>query len=259
MEPYEPEIMGAGIFDSARSFPGTAKTPVRAVRQYEVELFLASGGVSYIGAEAFPVRRGAVLLARPGDRRHSLLPVSARFLRFAPHHPAMEKMLSNLPRHFSGDFTDLLLPFFIAAEEASASADASAGVRRIRAICDLICTLDELAHSIENAPAVTAPAVRYMEEHYGEALNTGILASCCHLSETHFHRLFLKERHRTPGRYLSEVRLLAAKRLLAENVKPLSEVALLCGFSSQAYFTYCFRRQYGTTPAHYREEAAYRP
>ena len=259
MEIYEPKIFSIGIFDSARFFSGVTETPPRTVQQYEIELFLSHGGVSCVGEECFPVRQGAVLLASPGDERHSRLPVSARFLRFLPMHPGMEEVLNRLPHHFPEDCTDRLLPFFLAAEKAAVSQAPGAGLHRLRALCDLVCTLDELAHREMTAPTVTDPAVRYMEEHYAEALSVAMLAARCHLSETHFHRLFLSERNMTPVHYLTEVRLLAARRMLTEERKPISEIALLCGFSSQAYFTYRFRRRYAVSPARYREEAAYRP
>ena len=60
----------------------------------------------------------------------------------------------------------------------------------------------------------------------------------------------------TPHGYLTDRRIEKAKLWISEGRRPLAEIAHLCGFSSQAYFTKWFKRLVGVTPGEYR--AGYR-
>ncbi len=49
-----------------------------------------------------------------------------------------------------------------------------------------------------------------------------------------------------------DLRIAAAKRLLAESRLTISEVAEHCGFSDQSHFTRCFKDEVNLTPGHFR-------
>ncbi|MEJ1977757.1 MAG: AraC family ligand binding domain-containing protein [Acetobacteraceae bacterium] len=55
----------------------------------------------------------------------------------------------------------------------------------------------------------------------------------------------------SPHAYLVQIRLLAARRLLADGERPAA-VAMACGFADQSHLGRWFRRAYGLTPAAYR-------
>ena len=55
-----------------------------------------------------------------------------------------------------------------------------------------------------------------------------------------------------PHQYLLARRLARAKNLLRSSVLPISELALLCGFSSASHFNQRFRHAMGATPGQYR-------
>ena len=55
-----------------------------------------------------------------------------------------------------------------------------------------------------------------------------------------------------PHSYLTDRRIEKAKSWILERRRPLAEIALLCGFSFQAYFTKWFKRLVGVTPREYR-------
>jgi transcriptional regulator GlxA family with amidase domain len=43
--------------------------------------------------------------------------------------------------------------------------------------------------------------------------------------------------------------------MLTDAGRSLAEIAMAAGFSDQSHFTRCFRRQFGITPAAYRQAA----
>lgn len=86
---------------------------------------------------------------------------------------------------------------------------------------------------------------------HGVALQA--LADEVGLSRAHFSKAFRQSTGLAPHRYLIKRRIETARDRLVESDEPLSEIALSCGFSSQAHFTECFHREVGQTPLRYRQ------
>jgi AraC family transcriptional regulator, dual regulator of chb operon len=64
----------------------------------------------------------------------------------------------------------------------------------------------------------------------------------------------MQRHHRmTPVEFVTSVRLRHAAALLTSTPASVSEVAQRCGFSTQSYFTRCFRRTHGVSPREFRE------
>lgn len=61
----------------------------------------------------------------------------------------------------------------------------------------------------------------------------------------------------TPMKYLTQVRMSAAVKLLENTDDPVKEIADKCGFSDSFYFSNTFRRFYGVSPRTYRKDAAF--
>lgn len=77
---------------------------------------------------------------------------------------------------------------------------------------------------------------------------------CCHvgLSKSTLLRAFTKSKGVTPYRYLENIRIGAAKKLLEQGVAPI-DAALRTGFSDQSHFTNYFNRFIGLAPGIYRD------
>ena len=53
-----------------------------------------------------------------------------------------------------------------------------------------------------------------------------------------------------------EQRIKKSTNLLLTTNYSLTQIAFECGFSSQSYFSYVFKRHYGVSPSKYRTEYA---
>jgi AraC-like DNA-binding protein/mannose-6-phosphate isomerase-like protein (cupin superfamily) len=95
-------------------------------------------------------------------------------------------------------------------------------------------------------------ACAFMEEHFAQRI--GLEQICRHvgLSKSTLLRAFTKSKGVTPYRYLENVRIGQAKKLLEQGVPPV-EAALQTGFSDQSHFANLFSRFIGLTPGVYRE------
>ena len=123
-------------------------------------------------------------------------------------------------------------------------------------------TLHLLRNYSDGRPAVptmgglSARALRLARERIEAGIETGVsldeLAAEVGLSRSHFSRAFRQSTGRSAHRYLTERRIIRARAMLCRDEQSLVEIALRCGFSSQAHFTDSFRRATALTPLAFR-------
>ncbi len=114
---------------------------------------------------------------------------------------------------------------------------------------------DQVSVSLASQAAHTRPMHElqlWMMEHLDRALSVEALAERVGMSPRNFARVFAAEFGTTPARYLLQLRVEAARRLLEQTDKALVQVAKACGFRSVDVMRRAFARGLGTTPARYR-------
>jgi AraC-like DNA-binding protein len=101
--------------------------------------------------------------------------------------------------------------------------------------------------------------LRRVEQHIASHFERGIslseLANVAGLSRMHFAAQFRAATGYRPREYLLNHRIEHAKSLLTSTQRPLAEIALAVGFSTQAHFSTVFKRISGQTPARWRAAA----
>ncbi len=96
-------------------------------------------------------------------------------------------------------------------------------------------------------------ACRYIEENFANGVSLDELAQHVAFSPYYFLRVFHAEVGMPPYQYLESIRVRHAQRLI-ESGKPLAEVTIETGFSSQSHMTRHFKRIIGVTPGQYAHE-----
>ncbi len=94
----------------------------------------------------------------------------------------------------------------------------------------------------------------YINEHYAEDISVSQLARLVGTSTSKFTRAFVRTLSITPGKYINNIRLTAARHLLETTDKTLVEIALETGFYDLSHFTRAFKRERKTTPGQYRRQ-----
>ena len=97
-------------------------------------------------------------------------------------------------------------------------------------------------------------AVRYIEEHQSSPLSREEVAGYVGMNADHLSRLFKKKTNLSLGAYISCVRVKKAKDLLEHTDIPISEAALLAGYSNFSYFSTSFKAEYHMTPSEFRKK-----
>ena len=96
------------------------------------------------------------------------------------------------------------------------------------------------------------PAVDYMEKNCIREIISSELAMMCHLSETHFRRLFKECYGVSPVTYRNQLRIRLACRLLQNEQYSVTEIADQLGFESVYYFVRVFKQIMKMSPSQWR-------
>ena len=100
------------------------------------------------------------------------------------------------------------------------------------------------------------PALEYIHDHYLESCDASTLASLCHLSQTHFRRLFLSCMGATPLQFVISTRIYQACIMLANSDEPVLTIAQAVGIPSVSSFNRNFQQVMGMSPRQYRANTA---
>lgn len=98
-----------------------------------------------------------------------------------------------------------------------------------------------------------ARALEYVGDYYEYPLRVSDLAGVCHMSETHFRRLFVRCMGIHPADYINQVRIKMVCERLRKTNEPISDAAAKCGFGSLATFNRNFRKFTGVAPNEWKK------
>ena len=101
---------------------------------------------------------------------------------------------------------------------------------------------------------VLANCIRYMNENFRNPdLNIKTVCEIGFISESSLQRAFLKHFQESPKQYLNRFRMNRALELLKDNTFSIKEIASLCGFADEKYFSRAFKKTYGYPPSEFRK------
>lgn len=96
-------------------------------------------------------------------------------------------------------------------------------------------------------------AKQYIQKHYASPLTLEEVSAASGFSVNYFSTLFKKETGEGFSKYLSRVRVEAAKQLLRETRLPVAEICKRVGYADLKHFTRTFRAEAGITPGEFRK------
>jgi transcriptional regulator GlxA family with amidase domain len=92
----------------------------------------------------------------------------------------------------------------------------------------------------------------WIADHLEKNLSVQVLAERVAMSVRNFERVFTRETGCTPARYVTLMRVEAARRQLEDTDRSIEQIARSCGFVSADLMRRAFIRSVGTTPGRYR-------
>lgn len=95
-------------------------------------------------------------------------------------------------------------------------------------------------------------AKAYIRNNFQFPITIVDVANSVSVSPNYLANLFAKQGEVSPKRYLTDVRMDAASRLLCSSSSSISDVSKAVGYSSPLHFSKVFTTYYGVSPLHYR-------
>jgi len=115
--------------------------------------------------------------------------------------------------------------------------------------------LDEVASALALG-SITGSRMRLLDEFIDAGLDGTLgvkaMADLLGLSEGYFMRAFKQATGQSPHSYLIDRRLARARALMRDSTATLAQIALACGFNSQAHMATAFRQRLGVSPVQLR-------
>lgn len=109
---------------------------------------------------------------------------------------------------------------------------------------------------IDSHASRVAKAILRLRREFQSPLALPELARTAGMSTTSFHQHFKAITGTTPLQYQKDLRLIAARTLLAERGQTVTEAAYAIGYESPTHFSRDYKRKFGRSPSHATRDAS---
>lgn len=99
-------------------------------------------------------------------------------------------------------------------------------------------------------------AIVYINKHYGEEITVEDCSRRLYMSYSYFSRKFKEITGKSFKSYLIATRVNHAEKALLSTEKPITQIAIECGFNNLAYFSATYKKIKGIPPSAVREQMA---
>ena len=143
----------------------------------------------------------------------------------------------------------LLLSYFESAY-SSPSTDMQAKLRL--ALETLVMQITDNLYDSYTSP-LSAEIISFISSHYTERITLNDISQATFYSAAYCENEFKKNTGKSIINYLIDVRVNAAKKLLAESSMSCARIAAAVGFEDANYFSRIFKKRTGYSPLKYRD------
>lgn len=108
--------------------------------------------------------------------------------------------------------------------------------------------------------AAVEQTISFMHEHFNESIMIGSLARDAHMTRWHYGQVFKSLTGQTPMDYLTALRIVLSKQLLAVNPNSrLRDIAGRVGFHDEFYYSRRFKKMTGISPNQFKDQGVTSP
>ena len=128
--------------------------------------------------------------------------------------------------------------------------------RQLKAVVPQVESLED-EEGTEKAALMMSKVKKYLEHSYmNYDLSLDSVSSLLHLNASYLSSIFKRYTGINFIDYITNLRISAAKELLVDPFKSVSEIASMVGYDSSSYFCRAFKKNTGFTPTEYRKHFA---
>ncbi|MGP0094334.1 MAG: helix-turn-helix domain-containing protein [Xanthobacteraceae bacterium] len=214
--------------------------------------------------ESFELVAGSILVGHPGDEyvcthEHDCGDECLSFHLVS----ALVAAIDDRPAVWRTGCVPPLPELMVLGELAQASAQGGSDIGLDEVGLLLVARFVELVSGRKQKPPKTSArdrrraveAALWIDAHAHQPIDLERAAAQVEVSPFHFLRLFSNSLGVTPHQYLVRSRLRRAARFLADDVRPITDIALDVGFGDLSNFVRTFHRAAGVSPRSFRRAA----
>ena len=105
-----------------------------------------------------------------------------------------------------------------------------------------------------NSNTTVSKIMDYIKDNYSKTLSNEMLSDMSGYHEYHLNRLFMKHVGTSVHKYILNIRINEAKKLLLTTEQPLTYIAEKVGFNSNTHFSSYFKQVIGISPLEFRKQ-----
>ncbi len=256
-----PEIVAVGIYNSHIAVKNKTITKNRKTTMFEIEIPIGNGGISYIDDEKTEIKPELVICAKPGQMRHTKLPFKCYYVHLIIKEGLLYQKLMAIPNYMQTEKREQYINLFKKMCKYYDGAVDDDGIMLQSLVLELVHYLLQDSKKMEIRAGMKSSnyktiesTVAYIQENLTADLSLNRIADYAGFSPIHFHAVFKASTGRTLREYVEEQRIKKAASMLITTDYTLTKIAYECGFSSQSYFSYAFKRRMKKTPKDYAKE-----
>ncbi|MDR0699685.1 MAG: AraC family transcriptional regulator [Tannerella sp.] len=252
-------------------------------REYEIIYFAEGDGYRFVADNMEAIRNGDIILMG-SSVPHYMRSAEKYYANDASLriHGAIVQFAHNFMSFAINNYTDMIPirellkmadrgVYFPAPENAElieriVELPTLKGVKRMT---QLLLLLDRMAHfqqkhilgtpyfNLQTLPYIDSrmeKVLAYINRKYAENINLSDIASIASMNTSAFCRYFKEKLGKSPVRYIQELRVGYACKLLISNRLDIIQICIECGFNTPSHFNKVFKRDTGLTPAEYRKQ-----
>ena len=253
-----PDIVAAGIYDSTIAAKNVKISKNRKTTMFEIELPITIGGISYIDSTSFNIAPNTVICAKPNQKRHTKFPFKCMYIHMIVADENLSKILLQAQNYipttkyekYKEIFTKIIKHYNFLTQNEELILQSL-----VLELIYLIST--EKSPNVFNQKNRTTDnliesTIDYIKNHLTENLTLETISKEMSLSPIYFHKTFKASTGKTLRDFIEEQRIKKSIHLLQTTNYSLTRIAYECGFSSQSYFSYVFKRRMNQTPREYQ-------
>ena len=108
---------------------------------------------------------------------------------------------------------------------------------------------------VTSSPKSIAKTLKdYLAHNYAQDINLNLIATTMNYSASYLTRIFQQYYETTPTKFITNLRISSAKRLLRNSELSIAQIGESIGYRDQGYFSRFFKKQTGLSPLEYREQ-----
>lgn len=226
--------------------------------KYELIYFQDGNATHVIEDRKYKLRKGDLILVRPFEYHFIQIDASSRYERYDILFDASRHKIDGLTLLPDGvdviniEDNKLAQDIFHKCDLYYQNCDEALFSKALyHLLSELFINIHLFSHSFSGKTEAFSPLIskglQYINERLCEIEDISEITSQLYISDSYFFRLFKKELHCTPKRYICEKRLLMAHKFLSSGEKP-ADIYEKCGFKDYSTFYRNYIAFFGHSP-----------